>query len=121
MTLSIRRQRGIGILSLLIGGGLLFFIAVLGMKVAPDVLGYFTVLKNVKATAHDPGMAGASVSQVRSAYLKRAQVEGGTSVNAEDIEITKEGNEIVLSFAYSKKIPLFANVSLLIDFEGSSK
>lgn len=121
MKLSIRRQRGIGILSLLIGGGLLFFVAVLGMKVVPDVLGYFTVLKNVKATAHDPATAGASVAQVRTAYMRRAQAEGGTAVNAEDIEITKDGNEIVISFAYSKRIPLFANVSLMIDFEGSSK
>ncbi|MDD5176963.1 MAG: DUF4845 domain-containing protein [Sterolibacterium sp.] len=118
---SIRRQRGIGLLSLLIGGGLLFFVAVLGIKVFPDVMGYFTVLKNVKATAHDPGMAGASVPQVRSAYLKRTQVEGGTSVSADELEITKEGSEIVISFAYSKKIPLFANVSLMIDFDGTSK
>ncbi|MBI5920120.1 MAG: DUF4845 domain-containing protein [Betaproteobacteria bacterium] len=118
---SIRRQRGIGVLSLLIGGGMLFFVSLLGMKVAPDVLGYFTVLKNVKATAHDPGNSGANVSQIRSAYRTRTQVEGGSSVTAEDLEITKEGNEIVISFAYSTKIPLFANVSLMIDFEGSSK
>ena len=118
---SIKRQRGIGLLGLIIGGGMLFFVAVLGIKVFPDVMGYSTVLKNVKATAHDPGMAGASVSQVRSAYLKRIQVEGGSNVGAEDLEITKEGSEIVISFAYSKKIPLFANVSLMIDFEGTSK
>ncbi len=121
MALSIKRQRGIGLLTLLIGGGLFFFVALLGMKVTPDVLGYFTVLKNVKATAHDPGNSGASVTQIRSNYLKRIQVEGGSSVAAEDLEITKEGNEIVITFAYSRKIPLFANVSLLLDFEGSSK
>jgi len=116
-----RRQRGIGILSLLIGGGMLFFVSLLGMKITPDVLAYFTVLKNIKATAHDPNNSGASVTQIRNAYLTRTQVEGGSSVSAEDLEITKEGNEIVISFAYSKKIPLFANVSLMIDFEGSSK
>lgn len=121
MNLTIRRQRGVGVLGLILGGGLIFFVALLGMKVFPDVLGYFTVIKNVKATAHDPGLSGSSVSQVRSAYMKRTQVEGGSPVTAEDLEITKEGNEIVISFAYSKKIPLFANVSLLIDFEGSSK
>lgn len=121
MSLAIKRQRGVGLLGLILGGGLFFFVALLGMKVFPDVLGYFTVVKNVKATAHDPGMSGSSVSQVRSAYMKRTQVEGGSPVAAEDLEITKEGNEIVISFAYSKKIPLFANVSLVIDFEGSSK
>ncbi len=121
MELSIRRQRGIGILTLLIGGALLFFVALIGMKVFPEVLGYFTVVKNVKATAHDPGLSGASVAQVRSIFLKRSQVEGGSSISADDLEITKEGSEVVITFAYSKKIPLFANVSLMIDFEGSSK
>ncbi|MCX7171734.1 MAG: DUF4845 domain-containing protein [Proteobacteria bacterium] len=121
MKQSMARQRGIGILTLLIGGGLFFFVALLGMKVTPDVLGYFTVLRNVKATAHDPGNSGASVAQVRSNFLKRIQLEGSSSVAADDLEITKEGNEIVISFAYSRKIPLFANVSLMIDFEGTSK
>jgi len=121
MSLTINRQRGVGLLGVIFGGGLFFFVALLGMKVFPDVLGYFTVLKNVKATAHDPGMSGASVPQIRGAFLKRIQVEGGSPVTSEDLEITKEGNEIVISFAYSKKIPLVANVSLVIDFEGSSK
>ena len=30
------------------------------------------------------------------------------------------GNEVVIAFAYEKRIPLFYNVSLLIDFEGSA-
>jgi len=121
MAPTIKRQRGVGLLGLILVGGLFVFAALLGMKVVPDVLGYFTVIKNVKATAHDPGLSGSSVSQIRSAYLKRSQVEGGSPVSSEDLEITKDGNEIVISFAYSKKIPLFSNVSLFIDFEGSSK
>lgn len=121
MHLDIRRQRGIGLLGMILGGGLLFFVAVLGMKVLPDVLGYFTVVKNVKATAHDPGLSGSSVSQIRTGYLKRSQVEGGGPISPEELEITKDGSEIVISFAYSKKISLFGNVSLVIDFEGSSK
>lgn len=121
MNPTIGRQRGIGVLGVIVGGALLFFVALLGMKVFPDVLGYFTVIKNIKATAQDPGLVGATVPQVRSAYLKRSQVEGGSPIAAEDLDITKEGNEIIISVSYSKKIPLFANVSLLIDFEGSSR
>lgn len=121
MKSSIKRQRGLGLLTLIIGAGLLFFVALLGMKVLPDVTGYFTAVKNIKATARDPGNAGATVEQIRTAFSKRTQVENGTAVDPQDLDITKEGNEIVISFAYSKKIPLFANVSLLLDFEGSSK
>ena len=36
------------------------------------------------------------------------------------IDITKEGGKIVASFDYDKRIPLFANVSLLINYKGST-
>jgi hypothetical protein len=42
------------------------------------------------------------------------------SVTPQDLDITKEGGELVISFKYEKKVPLFANVSLVFDFEGSS-
>ena len=54
------------------------------------------------------------------AYLKRVEIDGAGSVAPDDLDISKEGNEIVISFAYPKKIPLFGNVSLLVEFEGSS-
>lgn len=120
MKQSIRKQRGISLIGLMFIGGLLFFISVLGIKVAPDYVEYFTTLANVKATAKDPALSGAGVAQFRSAYLKRLQVSGGGTVLPADLDISKDGNEVVISFSYSKKVPLFYNISLLIDFEGSS-
>jgi branched-chain amino acid aminotransferase len=38
------------------------------------------------------------------------------TVKANDLEITKEGNAIVISFAYRKEVPLFTNVGLYIDY-----
>ena len=107
-------------MGVIIGGGVLFAVALLGMKVFPEYMAYFTTLQNIKATAQDPGLRGASVVQVRGAYLKRLQVQGGGDVGPDDLDISKEGNEIVISFAYSKKIHLFSNVNLMIDFAGSS-
>ncbi len=42
------------------------------------------------------------------------------SITGQDLEVTKEGGELVISFAYTKKVPLFKNVSLVFDFEGAS-
>ena len=107
-------------MGVIFGGGVLFAVALLGMKVFPEYMTYFTTLQNIKATAQDPGLRGASVPLIRGAYLKRLQVQGGGDVGPDDLDITKEGNEIVISFAYSKKIHLFSNVNLMIDFAGSS-
>ena len=36
------------------------------------------------------------------------------------LEITRNGEEVEVSFAYQKKIPLIAPVSLVFDFEGTT-
>jgi hypothetical protein len=58
---------------------------------------------------------------VRKAFDRRAAVDDITAISPADLEITKDGNEIVISFAYEKRIPLFYNISVLIDFAGSSR
>lgn len=44
-----------------------------------------------------------------------------TAVTGRDLEITKEGEQIVVRFAYDKEIELISPVFLLIKFEGQSK
>ena len=41
-------------------------------------------------------------------------------VTASDLDITKEDGRIVMSIEYSRKVKLFGNVSLLIDFSAST-
>jgi hypothetical protein len=67
------------------------------------------------------GQAKGTVAEIRKAFEARRSIDDFEAVTANDLEISKDGNEVVLSFAYPKRIPLFANVSVLIDFEGSSK
>jgi hypothetical protein len=42
-------------------------------------------------------------------------------IKANDLDITKEGDKIVISYAYQKKIPILDNVSLVIDFAGTTR
>jgi hypothetical protein len=66
-------------------------------------------------------LRGGAVADVRKAFDRRAAVDDITIISPADLEITKEGNEIVVSFAYEKRIKLFYNISVLIDFAGSSR
>jgi hypothetical protein len=113
-------QRGISFNVLMVGIAILAFASLLVMKAMPPWIEYGNAVKAIKGTASDGSLKEASVSQVRAAYGRRADMDDIKSVTAQDLEITKEGGELVISFAYTKKIPLFANVSLVFDFEGSS-
>jgi hypothetical protein len=109
---------GIAILVILI---LVVVGALIGMKVTPAYIEYFTIKKAIAAITQSGELRGGSVAEVRRAFENRANIDDITSVQPQDLEITKDGSEVVISFAYEKRIPLFYNVSLLIDFAGSSK
>lgn len=114
------KQRGVSLSGMLLICVLLVFGAIFGMKVLPSTMEYFTILKTVKSIAGGELAAGATVADVRKAFSRHSQIDDIKSVTAEDLDISKDGNDIVISFAYAKKIPLFGPVSLYIDYEGSS-
>ncbi len=111
-------QRGAALSGLLVWGIIIALVAVLGMKVAPEYLTYFKILKATKSIALES--TGKTVPEIRAAFGKYMNVEHVESITATDLDISKEGNTIVIAFAYEKRVPLFANISLLIDFQGSS-
>lgn len=118
--MSIERQRGLTLIGLIVICILLAMVALLIAKVAPDVEEYFAIVKDVKATAQDPAARQASVVEIRRIFDKRKMIDNVTAIGGDDLDISKEGNDLVISFAYSRKIHLTGPVSLVIDFEGSS-
>lgn len=113
-----KKQRGVALSGLLMWGIVIVLVAVLGMKVTPEYLTYFKILKATKAIAVNS--SGKTVSEIRTAFGKYMDVEHVSTITPTDLDISKEGNDIVIAFAYESRIPLFANVSLLIDFQGST-
>jgi hypothetical protein len=120
MTNRIAPQRGLSLIGMILITGMIVIVGILGMKVVPEVIEYFKIVQAIKATAADTALAGASVGAVRNAYERRVIVDQISSVQPKDLDVSKDGNRLTLSFAYEKKIPLFGPVSLLIDFEGTT-
>lgn len=112
------RQRGLALSALLLWAFVIVFVAILGMRVAPAVSEYYTISKNVKAVA--AASHGASVADLRNAFARYAAVDRIESITPADLEISRTGREVLIGFSYEKRIPLFWNVSLLINFQGSS-
>lgn len=54
-----------------------------------------------------------------SVFGKYTEIEHVKTIGPADLDIFKEDNQVVVAFAYEKRVPLVANVSLLIDFNGS--
>jgi hypothetical protein len=117
-SLEMNNQRGVALSGLLIWGVIIAVVAMLGIKVTPEVIDYYKIKKSVKSTAVNA--MGKTVPEIRTAYSKYAEVENIQSITPADLDISKEGNDIVISFAYERRVPLFSGVSLMIEFEGTS-
>jgi len=114
-----KKQRGISFLVIFLIGVVLALAAVGAMKIAPAYTEFLTAKKAIVAVAAGEGRTG-SVNDMRKAFDRRSAIDNITVVTPGELEISKDGGEVVISFAYTKKIPLFANVSLLIDFAAST-
>jgi hypothetical protein len=60
------------------------------------------------------------VPEVRQAFSKYAEVEHIKTIGPADLDIFKEENQVVIAFAYNRRVPLVGNVSLLIEFRSST-
>jgi hypothetical protein len=114
------RQRGMSLSGLLVAAFAVALLALLGMKVIPEYIEYRQVVASIKKVTAAAG-PDTSVRQIREAFDRQANVDYISAITGADLDVTKEGGRIVVSFSYEKRIPLFANVSLLLDFSGSSK
>ena len=113
-----KKQRGVALSGLLIWGVIIAIVALLGIKVAPEVIDYYKIKKIVASTAQNAN--GKTVPEIRAIFDRYADVDSINTIKGTDLDITKEGNTVVVGFAYERRIPLFPNVALVIDFQGSS-
>ncbi|WP_442968156.1 DUF4845 domain-containing protein [Pseudorhodoferax sp.] len=101
---------------MLIVGALIVFCFVVGAKVVPTVIEYQAIRK-----AADKAATGTTVAEVRATFDRAAAVDDISSIKGTDLVVSKNGDKVVVSFAYNKEIELFPPAYLLIKYEGRSK
>ena len=114
-----RRQRGLSFWGFLFVGVLAALALLVGFKVTPSVVEYYGIKKAITTVACE-ATPGTTVTDIRNAFMRRQAIDDFSSVDGKDLDISKDGGDVVISVAYDKKIPLFANVSLLIEYEATS-
>lgn len=115
-----KKQLGVSLSGLILVCFMLVFVALLGFKLFTPYSQYFTLVKTFKILAVNPEVKSGTRGQAMGVWSRYAQIDNITAITGDDIEITKEGNEVVLSASYSVKVPLFANISIMIDFTPTS-
>ena len=111
------RQRGLSLVSLIFLGLVAIVLLTIGFKMVPALIEYLAIERAVQKIKNE----GSTVHELRGAFDKYATIDDIKSVTGKDLDITKDADGVVISFAYSYSVPLADNVRLVIDFSGSTK
>jgi len=115
-----KSQRGVTFVGMIFIAGLIVFAAIIALKLIPAYIEYATVVNHLREIARSPEARGASPKEIQTMFSKRAQIDAIETVKPDDIEVEKEGDQVILRTAYSTKIKLFGNLNACIDFVATS-
>ena len=114
-----RKQQGVTLIgfilmaALVAGGGILVFRAV------PIYNEYFTLQKILKSI--DVQNNDATPGEIRKQFDLKTSADYVYDVKSLDLSITKESGRIIISYPYTRTIPVAGNVSILFVFEANNR
>lgn len=110
-------QLGISFIGLLFVVGVLACLAVLGAQALPTAIEYQAILKAAQKAASE----GSTVIQVRQVFDRAADIDDIKSINGKDLEISKDGDKVLVKFAYNREIHMFGPAYLLLKYAGQGQ
>ena len=110
------KQRGITFFGLVFVGVVLAVTGVVAAQVFPTYVEFHAIKKAAKKSAE-----GSSVVEVRAAFDRMQAIDDFKAISGKDLEITKEGDKVVVSFAYEREIHLTGPAWLTLKYSGNSK
>ena len=110
------REAGVSLSGLIVVLVVLGAMALVAMKVFPAWAEY----RSIKNAIVQAKAAGNGNREMQQAFERNAEINNITAISSRDLVITRDNGQAEVSFAYEKRIPLAGNVSLLIDFAGTT-
>ena len=114
-TASRARQRGLSFFGLIFVGLLAVAVFAIGGQSLPIFLEYTSAKKAIEKAKVESTVPG-----VRAAFDRAAAIDDINSIKGSDLEVTKRGDKVIVSFKYSREIPLAGPAFLVYRFEAQT-
>ena len=111
-----KKQSGISLSGLIGALAVIGVVGIFAMRMVPAYIEY-NAIKSAIVQVKD---AGGNIREMQQAFNRHTSVNDVEAVRGQDLVFTRDGEETQISFAYEKRLPLMGNVSLLIDFAGTT-
>lgn len=110
-------QRGITFIGLLFIGGIVAVSGVILAQIVPTAI----ELQAIHKAARKAATEGGTVADVREIFDRAATIDDIKSISGKDLNVTKNGDKVVVSFAYQREIHLAGPAWLTLKYEGQTK
>lgn len=116
----LKKQSGMTFIGMVIVVAAIVMFGIIGLKVVPAYLEFMNIKNAVKKISNDGAFSSMSKKDISDAFDKSAQIDDFTSVTGKDLVLAKTDAGNVVSVEYQKLIPIFANASILLDFNATT-
>jgi hypothetical protein len=111
------KQRGISFIGLLFVGSVVAMAGVVAAQVFPTAMEFMAVQKAAQKAATD----GQTPAEIRMVFDKASTINDIKSISGKDLDISKQGDKVVVAFSYEREIHLAGPAFLVMKYEGRSK
>ncbi|MGR9114878.1 MAG: DUF4845 domain-containing protein [Gammaproteobacteria bacterium] len=116
MNLSVKRQRGLTLISTIFILGLIAFFTLLILKIAPIYLDHSKVTNALAALEHTTDVQTKDRNEIIYILSKRFDLNYVEDASADDVKITKRGNYLKVEIEYEVVKKIAGNLSVLVEF-----
>ncbi len=116
----LNKQKGITFIGLVLVIAAVIFLAVIGMKVVPAYIEFFSIKKAIQHLADDGAFASMNKKDIETAFNKSADAGYITVIRGKDLTIEKGETGNVVKAEYQVVLPIVSNASILLDFSAST-
>lgn len=108
------RQRGMTVIGMLLVMIVVAFVALIGMKVVPMYVQYYSIKSTIESIRKEPQVAQMTQMDIQNAIQKRFDIGYVDNISARDLKIRNERSGRVLDLIYQDERSLFYGLSVVL-------
>jgi hypothetical protein len=108
------RQQGMTVIGMLLVMIVVAFVALIGMKVVPMYVQYFSIKSTIESIRKEPQVAQMTPMDIQNAIQKRFDIGYVDNISARDLKIRNERSGRVLDLIYQDERSLFYGLYVVL-------
>jgi hypothetical protein len=108
-------QRGLSFISLVLFIAFGVSLVTVGIQVFPTVVEFMAAKRAIERAKN-----GNTVAEVREIFQKASDIDNISSISGKDLDISKNGDKVIVQFAYTREIHLVGPAFLVLKYNATT-